>query len=130
MEHYTKIKCPHCGGENISKNGIEKGVQRYRCNNSECKKGFRENYVNKGCNPEINKQIDAKNNVLKNAPHTQWVITANDWNRPYSRQDAAFPLEWVKTNKFWPTVSRVNNTHGDRNLICTCEPIESYMENN
>ncbi|KXK44264.1 MAG: glycine dehydrogenase [Bacteroidetes bacterium OLB11] len=76
----------------------------------------------------VNKQVDAKNNVLKNAPHTQWVITANDWDRPYSRQEAAFPLEWVKTNKFWPTVSRVNNTHGDRNLVCTCEPIESYME--
>ncbi|MCZ2140685.1 MAG: aminomethyl-transferring glycine dehydrogenase [Bacteroidia bacterium] len=86
--------------------------------------------IKKEIDSVINKQIDAKNNVLKNAPHTQWVITANDWNRPYSRQDAAFPLEWVKTNKFWPTVSRVNNTHGDRNLICTCEPIESYMENN
>lgn len=75
-----------------------------------------------------NGNVDAKNNVLKNAPHTQWVITADEWVRPYSRQQASFPLVWVKTNKFWPTVSRVNNTHGDRNLVCTCEPIENYME--
>lgn len=72
-------------------------------------------------------KVDAKNNVLKHAPHTQFVITADEWNRPYSRQTAAFPLPWVKGNKFWPHVSRVNNTQGDRNLICTCEPTESYM---
>jgi glycine dehydrogenase len=76
----------------------------------------------------ISGQVDAKNNVLKHAPHTQWVITADEWNRPYSRQTAAFPLEWVKANKFWPSVSRVNNTVGDRHLICTCEPTESYMQ--
>ncbi len=76
----------------------------------------------------ISGKVDAKNNVLKNAPHTQWVITADEWDRPYSRQTAAFPLEWVKANKFWPSVSRVNNTVGDRNLICTCEPTESYMQ--
>jgi glycine dehydrogenase len=75
----------------------------------------------------INGEVDAKNNILKHAPHTQWVITADTWDRNYSRQSAAFPLEWVKANKFWPSVSRVNNTVGDRNLICTCEPIESYM---
>ncbi len=67
-------------------------------------------------------------NPLKNAPHTQMVITANEWSYPYSRQQAAFPLEYVKANKFWPSVSRVNNTHGDRNLICTCEPVSSYAE--
>jgi glycine dehydrogenase len=66
--------------------------------------------------------------VLKNAPHTQAVITADNWEHAYSRQKAAFPLEFVKAAKFWPSVSRVNDTHGDRNLICTCEPIESYME--
>ncbi len=71
---------------------------------------------------------DKKENVLKNAPHTLHVICADDWARPYSRQKAAFPLPYVKENKFWPAVSRVNNTHGDRHLICTCEPIESYME--
>ena len=75
----------------------------------------------------ISGKADAKNNVLKNAPHTQWVITADTWDKPYSRQTAAFPLEWVKVNKFWPSVSRVNNTVGDRHLICTCEPTESYM---
>lgn len=71
---------------------------------------------------------DAKDNVLKNAPHTQLVITANEWNHAYSRQDAAFPLHYVTLNKFWPSVSRVNNTVGDRNLICTCEPTEMYAE--
>ena len=67
-------------------------------------------------------------NVLKNAPHTQMVITANEWNHAYTRQQAAFPLEYVKANKFWPSVSRVNNTYGDRNLICTCEPVSAYLE--
>ena len=75
----------------------------------------------------IQGKSDAKDNILKHAPHTQWVITADEWARPYSRQAAAFPLEWVKANKFWPTVSRVNNTAGDRHLVCTCEPMESYM---
>ncbi len=67
-------------------------------------------------------------NLLKNAPHTQFIITADEWNMPYSRQQAAYPLEYVKENKFWPSVSRVNNTYGDRNLICTCEPVSNYME--
>lgn len=67
-----------------------------------------------------------QDNVLKNAPHTQFVITADEWTKPYSRQQAAFPLPYVKANKFWPSVSRVNNTHGDRNLICTCEPVSAY----
>jgi glycine dehydrogenase len=73
-------------------------------------------------------ETDKTNNALKNAPHTQFVVTGSVWERPYSREQAAFPLEYVKQNKFWPSVARVNNTHGDRNLICTCEPIESYME--
>ena len=71
---------------------------------------------------------DKQNNVLKNAPHTQQVITADEWTRPYSRQKAAFPLDYVKANKFWPSVSRINNTFGDRNLICTCEPVAAYGE--
>jgi glycine cleavage system P protein (glycine dehydrogenase) len=70
---------------------------------------------------------DAKDNVLKNAPHTQYVITADEWNHAYSRTEAAYPLPYVQENKFWPSVSRVNNTHGDRNLICTCEPTEAYQ---
>jgi len=71
---------------------------------------------------------DKKDNVLKNAPHTQFSVISSDWNKPYTREQAAFPLEYVKTNKFWPSVARVNNTYGDRNLICTCEPTEAYME--
>jgi glycine dehydrogenase len=70
---------------------------------------------------------DKANNPLKHAPHTQAVVCADSWDRPYSRQTAAFPLYYVTQNKFWPSVARVNNTHGDRNLVCTCEPVESYM---
>ncbi len=73
-------------------------------------------------------RLDKKDNALKNAPHTQAVVTADEWKHTYTRQEAAFPLYYVTLNKFWPSVARVNNTHGDRNLICTCEPVESYME--
>ena len=73
-------------------------------------------------------RADKVQNVLKHAPHTQFVITADEWTRPYSRQIAAYPLDYVKLNKFWPSISRVNNTHGDRNLICTCEPVSAYAE--
>ena len=73
-------------------------------------------------------KADRKDNPLKHAPHTQAVVTADEWNHAYPRQTAAFPLYYVTLNKFWPSVARVNNTHGDRNLICTCEPVESYME--
>lgn len=75
-----------------------------------------------------NGEADTKDNVLKNAPHTLAVITEDEWKHAYSRSQAAFPLPYLKENKFWPTVSRVNNTYGDRNLVCTCEPVESYME--
>ena len=71
---------------------------------------------------------DEPNNVLKNAPHTMAMITADEWDFPYSRQEAAFPLEFVYDNKFWPTVRRVDEAFGDRNLICSCNPIEDYME--
>ena len=73
-----------------------------------------------------NGSADKLDNPLKNAPHTQNVICADEWNHGYTRQQAAFPLYYVQQNKFWPTVARVNNTHGDRNLICTCEPVSSY----
>ena len=73
-------------------------------------------------------KADKKDNALKNAPHTQLTVMADEWPHSYSRTEAAYPLYYVTTNKFWPSVSRVNNTHGDRNLICTCEPVESYME--
>jgi glycine dehydrogenase len=73
-------------------------------------------------------RADRAKNPLKNAPHTQFEVMADDWKMPYSRQQAAFPLAYVMHNKFWPAVKRVNNTVGDRNLICTCEPTEAYME--
>ena len=60
--------------------------------------------------------------------HTSAVITADEWTKPYSRTSAAYPLEWVRDNKFWPTVSRVDDAYGDRNLVCACEPIDSYMD--
>jgi glycine dehydrogenase len=72
-------------------------------------------------------QLDKTDNPLKNAPHTQNVICADEWSHSYSRQKAAFPLPYVQQNKFWPSVARVNNTYGDRNLICTCEPVSSYV---
>jgi glycine dehydrogenase len=73
-------------------------------------------------------KADKQNNALKNAPHTQSVVVSDTWDKPYSREHAAFPLEYVRVGKFWPSVGRINNTYGDRNLICTCEPMESYME--
>jgi glycine dehydrogenase len=75
-----------------------------------------------------NGEADKIDNVLKNAPHTLSVITEDEWKHSYTRSKAAFPLPYLKENKFWPAVSRVNNTYGDRNLVCTCEPVESYME--
>ncbi|WP_298896721.1 aminomethyl-transferring glycine dehydrogenase [uncultured Psychroserpens sp.] len=74
----------------------------------------------------ITKEND--NNVLKNAPHTMDMITSDEWLLPYTRQQAAFPLDYVRDNKFWPSVRRVDDAYGDRNLICTCAPIEEYME--
>ncbi|RMA57128.1 aminomethyl-transferring glycine dehydrogenase [Ulvibacter antarcticus] len=81
----------------------------------------------------IRKEIDAsdkntENNILKNAPHTLAMLTVDNWEFPYSRQEAAFPLSYVSENKFWPSVRRVDDAYGDRNLVCSCEPIESYME--
>jgi len=75
---------------------------------------------------EANK--DDMNNVLKNAPHTLEMLTSDEWLLPYSREKAAFPLEYVKDNKFWPSVRRVDDAYGDRNLICTCAPIEEFMD--
>ncbi len=73
-------------------------------------------------------KADTKDNPLKNAPHTQKMVIQSDWAHSYSREKAAFPLPYVAVAKFWPSVARVNNTVGDRNLICTCEPTESYMQ--
>lgn len=66
------------------------------------------------------------NNVLKNAPHPAEDLIADEWNHPYTRQEAAYPLAWLKKNKYWPPVSRIDNSYGDRNLICSCPPIEAY----
>lgn len=71
---------------------------------------------------------DTVDNVLKNAPHTQLVMTDDEWNHTYSRKKAAYPLKWVADNKFWPTVGRVDDAFGDRNLMCTCAPLEVYSE--
>ncbi len=75
-----------------------------------------------------NTDKDEPNNVLKNAPHTMTMLTSDEWVFPYSRETAAFPLDYVKENKFWPTVRRVDEAYGDRNLICSCAPIEDYIE--
>ncbi|MFC4739428.1 aminomethyl-transferring glycine dehydrogenase [Flavobacterium ponti] len=71
--------------------------------------------------------IEEPNNVLKNAPHTLNMLTSDTWTLPYSREKAAYPLEYVTENKFWPSVRRVDETYGDRNLVCSCAPIEAYM---
>ena len=71
---------------------------------------------------------DNPNNPLKNAPHTMEMLTSDHWDLPYSRTNAAFPLDYIKTNKFWPSVRRVDDAYGDRNLICSCAPIEAYAE--
>jgi glycine dehydrogenase len=78
---------------------------------------------------EIEKGIaDQKNNVLKNAPHTAQMIINDNWVYPYSREKAAYPVHWTRLNKFWPSVSRVDNAYGDRNLVCSCLPISEYVE--
>jgi glycine dehydrogenase len=71
-------------------------------------------------------EMDPVNNPLTNAPHTAEVVISDQWDRPYSREQAAYPLAWLRANKFWPHVSRIDNVYGDRNLFCVCPPIESY----
>ena len=73
-------------------------------------------------------KFDKVNNVIKNAPHTCKLVVSDTWNKPYSREKAAFPLVWVRDNKFWPSVGKVDNAYGDRNLVCSCAPIEAYMD--
>ena len=68
------------------------------------------------------------NNLLKNAPHTAAVVMADEWTRPYARTAAAYPVPGLRQDKFWPTTSRVNDTYGDRNLICSCPPLEVFLE--
>jgi glycine dehydrogenase len=73
-------------------------------------------------------KFDKTNNVIKNAPHTCKLVVADNWEKPYPRKKAAFPLAWVRDNKFWPSVAKVDNAYGDRNLVCSCAPIESYIQ--
>ncbi|MDB5414532.1 MAG: hypothetical protein JWR10_2867, partial [Rubritepida sp.] len=73
-------------------------------------------------------RMDRSDNPLKNAPHTAAEVMATDWTHPYTREAAAFPLPYVKANKYWPPVKRVDNVHGDRNLVCTCAPLEAYAD--
>ena len=74
----------------------------------------------------IDGTMDANDNPLKNAPHTASVVTVDEWKHSYSRQIAAYPAPWLKEHKYWPTVGRIDNAFGDRNLVCTCPPIDSY----
>jgi len=74
----------------------------------------------------VDGKVDARDNVLKNAPHTADAVTADEWTHPYTRQQAAYPLPYLRTGKFWPAVARIDNPYGDRNLICACPPIEAY----
>ena len=71
-------------------------------------------------------EVDAEDNVLKNAPHTAAMITSDAWDHPYTREQAAFPAPWLREHKFWPPVARIDNAYGDRNLVCVCPPIEDY----
>ena len=74
----------------------------------------------------IEGKLDKEDNPLKHAPHTSETVTSDDWQHAYTRQQAAFPLSWLKENKYWPPVGRVDDAYGDRNLMCTCDPVESY----
>jgi glycine dehydrogenase len=70
--------------------------------------------------------VSAEDNVLKNAPHPAVAVIADEWTHPYTRQQAAYPLPYLKVHKFWPSVGRIDNVHGDRNLVCTCDTVEAY----
>ena len=73
-------------------------------------------------------KVPRDDNVLVNAPHPVQVLVGNEWKRSYTREQAAYPLAWLRERKFWPSVSRVDDTYGDRNLVCSCPPIEAYEE--
>ena len=86
--------------------------------------------IKKEINDVIEGKSDAKNNMLKNSPHTMETITKETWDHPYTREDAVFPAPWIREYKYWPTVGRIENAIGDRNLICTCPDISDYEEDN
>ena len=79
---------------------------------------------------EIQEQIDdpTEDNVLKNAPHTCEEVTGNEWTHTYSREKAAYPLPFIRGNKFWPSVGRIDQVYGDKNLMCTCGTAQDYMD--
>ncbi|HEY8962340.1 MAG TPA: glycine dehydrogenase (aminomethyl-transferring), partial [Luteolibacter sp.] len=74
----------------------------------------------------VNGESDAKDNPLKNAPHTADMVCGDEWSHAYSREQAAYPLPGLRLHKFWPSVGRIDNVHGDRNLVCTCDTVEAY----
>jgi glycine dehydrogenase len=76
-----------------------------------------------------NGKQDRQNNLLKNAPHTALQIASDKWDRPYSREQAGFPAPWTREHKFWPAVARIDNVYGDRNLFCSCPPVEEFEKN-
>ncbi len=76
----------------------------------------------------VEKRADARDNLLMNAPHTGEHVVADNWEHSYSRERAAYPLSWIRKNKFWPSIGRIDDAYGDRNLMCTCDPVESYTE--
>ena len=86
--------------------------------------------IKKEINDVIEGKSDAKDNMLKNSPHTMETITKETWDHPYTREDAVFPAPWLREYKYWPTVGRIENAIGDRNLICTCPDISDYEEDN
>ena len=85
----------------------------------------------KSIREEINEieegKADKSNNIIKNAPHTAEMVTSDDWDKTYSRKQAAFPRKWSNIDKYWPAVGRIDDAYGDRNLLCTCAPIEDYQ---
>ena len=74
----------------------------------------------------IDGAADKDDNVLKNAPHTAQMVISDQWSHPYSREQAAYPLASLRSHKFWPAVGRIDNVHGDRNLVCSCVGMEAY----
>ena len=72
-------------------------------------------------------QADAEDNVLRNAPHTAAMATADEWPHVYSRKQAVYPADWLQASKFWPSVARIDNAYGDRNLQCSCAPMEAFV---
>lgn len=79
-------------------------------------------------NDVANGKLDSTDNPLMQSPHTIDMLTSSEWNHKYSREQAAFPLPWIRNHKFWPSVRRVDNVYGDKNVVCSCLPIEAYQD--